>query len=548
MGELAKGSEYANFRAWVPRKRIPIGSNKAQTWIYFDWGPTDYPEPLVFIHSTAGSADVFYNQMLDLGKRGYRVVSVEIASYYHVEEFIDAFQLFLDMLNLRVIHMYGAGLGGYLALVYSAHRPEAVKSLVLTHSYANTSKVFTPLRQGPNTLRWMPDFVIRKATQSLLPTGRAELHVAMAVEFILARIEETEHTKLAGRLALMRSSESVKSLKLPDSRITIIDAVNWGNAKGEEASNDLVEMFPRARIAYVKTQGEFIYLSDPDEVNVHLVVHMRRNAPEPSEAQRLPLPARARVKDPIEARKLRELAKEDHLEPEYKYIEEVQSLKTAFPNADVPMLASALSAFNGDLDVVSRLIYDGSIKQSWKGPIAPYIINKLKPRDGAAPARVRLSPAIIEEEHPKHSHDYIARGPISHQAREHRESPSRERQNEKAEPAFPVPAKPARFPSGVDDDEENPLLLVAEKALVAGPETTQGHEPQGLVGILTAEEANSKSPTLKITNEDNQLPQNKSTEDVNPAHITSMSSQRKSPSKSTEKDEDDPWKRYRNVR
>eukprot|EP00190_Bangiopsis_sp_CCMP1999_P004188 CAMPEP_0198734648 /NCGR_PEP_ID=MMETSP1475-20131203/54173_1 /TAXON_ID= ORGANISM="Unidentified sp., Strain CCMP1999" /NCGR_SAMPLE_ID=MMETSP1475 /ASSEMBLY_ACC=CAM_ASM_001111 /LENGTH=542 /DNA_ID=CAMNT_0044498161 /DNA_START=121 /DNA_END=1746 /DNA_ORIENTATION=- len=473
MGELASGLAYANFRAWVPRKRMPVGTAQPKTWTFFDWGPTEYPEPLLFLHDAPGAADVFFQQVLELGARGYRVIAAELPAYWSVREFVDGLQLFLDMNNIRKVHIYGAGLGGYLAMQFATQRPELVGSLALTHAYLRTEKIRKTLPHGAVLIRWLPDFAIRRSMLELLPNGRVELNVALAIEFIIARIQETSRELLASRLALMCSSEVVKTLKKADYHMTIVDALDRDNRGNEEASREIAEVFPRARVASIKHGGEFVYLSHADEVNVHLVVHMRRTAPTPEIIPRLPLPAKARIANPAEARKLREVAREDHLSPNFKFVKELQSLKASFPDADIKMLTSAVSEFSGNSDLVRKFICDGAINIDQKGPLPQTVIDQLKlleAKDSAegTPKDMRVERALANADQHEHSQDYISRGPGTFQRSY---QPNAERSAAEKETSYLLPKLPVgadRFQTAADDDEEaNPLLVVAEKVLGA---------------------------------------------------------------------------------
>jgi len=71
MGELLCSDDYANFRAWVPRNVLSIGSTNPKNFVYYDWGPRKVAqEPMICLNAVAGSAEVFF---LQVPSRGYFV-------------------------------------------------------------------------------------------------------------------------------------------------------------------------------------------------------------------------------------------------------------------------------------------------------------------------------------------------------------------------------------------------------------------------------------------------------------------------------------------
>lgn len=112
--------------------------------------------------------------------------------------------------------------------------------------------------------------------------------------------------ELASRLALSVSDSSVVNrLHMPQTAITIIDTLDL-QPTGLELSQRTVAHLPNARRAFLKTGGEFPYIAVPDEVNVHLIVHLRRSAPPPVIDLPVPVPAKPMVL-PLSARRRREL-------------------------------------------------------------------------------------------------------------------------------------------------------------------------------------------------------------------------------------------------
>lgn len=381
--------EYANFRAWVPRNVLPVGTLNQQDWVYYDWGPRSFSEPLLCLHPIVGSAESFFYQVLSLAERGYRVIAPQLAVYWSAQEFCDGLHTFLDMLNIRRVHFYGAGIGGHLALQYAARRPERVASVALTHSFLSTSSVHHKIVFSTSVLRWLPEFLVRNAMRSLFPRGRAEITVAEAAEFSIMNTRTGSRDELASRLSLLVSKSTVVDrLRVPDNQITVIDVVEFTVDASAPRNEELNQAIPHARRALLKHGGDFPYLSCPDDVTMHLIVHMRRNAPPPSDPVSLPPPAKPRqpkfthrassstsvlsdndtetgdVEDNI--RKMAEervtSAENERLQ---RYSSDIARIRQFVREYDDSFLASVLEDCEGDADRAVDRIRDGQYKKKF---------------------------------------------------------------------------------------------------------------------------------------------------------------------------------------
>nr|CAN75130.1 hypothetical protein VITISV_005114 [Vitis vinifera] len=153
-GVFSAPGDYIHFKSQVPLHKIPIGTKQ---WRYYDFGPKVVP-PLICLPGTAGTADVYYKQIMSLSIKGYRVISVDIPRVWNHHEWIQAFEKFLDAIDVHHIHLYGTSLGGFLAQLFAQHRPRRVRSLILSNSFLET-------RSFSSAMPWAP---IQKLIASLL--------------------------------------------------------------------------------------------------------------------------------------------------------------------------------------------------------------------------------------------------------------------------------------------------------------------------------------------------------------------------------------------
>uniref|UniRef100_A0A5B6ZTG9 Maspardin n=1 Tax=Davidia involucrata TaxID=16924 RepID=A0A5B6ZTG9_DAVIN len=269
-GVFSAPGDYIYFKSQVPLHKIPIGSKQ---WRYYDFGPKVVP-PLICIPGTGGTADVYYKQIMSLSMKGYRVISVDIPHVWNHHEWIQAFEKFLDAIDVHHIHLYGTSLGGFLAQLFAQHRPRRVRSLILSNSFLETRSFSAAMPWAP-IVGWTPSFLLKRYVLTGIRDGPHEPFIADSVDFVVSQVETLSREDLASRLTLTVDDASVEPLLLSDSFITLMDTNDYC-AIPQQLKDQVSERYPGARQAYLKTGGDFPFLSRPDEVNLHLQLHLRR--------------------------------------------------------------------------------------------------------------------------------------------------------------------------------------------------------------------------------------------------------------------------------
>ncbi|OWM71866.1 maspardin [Punica granatum] len=269
-GVSSAPGDYVHFKSQVPLHKIPIGTKQ---WRYYDFGPKAVP-PLICLPGTAGTADVYYKQVMSLSMKGYRVISVDIPRVWNHHEWIQAFEKFLDAIDVHHIHLYGTSLGGFLAQIFAQHRPRRVRSLILSNTFLETQSFAAAMPWAP-IVSWTPSFLLKRYVLTGIRDGPHEPFIADSVDFVVAQVETLSREDLAARLTLTADAASIGPLLLSDSFITIMDTNDYC-AIPQPLKDQLSERYPEARRAHLKTGGDFPFLSRPDEVNLHLQLHLRR--------------------------------------------------------------------------------------------------------------------------------------------------------------------------------------------------------------------------------------------------------------------------------
>ncbi|KAF5460805.1 hypothetical protein F2P56_020646 [Juglans regia] len=262
--------DYIYFKSQVPLHKIPIGTKQ---WRYYDFGPKVVP-PLICLPGTAGTADVYYKQIMSLSMKDYRVISVDIPRVWNHHEWIQAFEKFLDAIDVHHMHLYGTSLGGFVAQLFAQHRPRRVWSLIPSNSFLDTCSFSASMPWAP-VVSWTPSFLLKRYVLMGIRDGPHEPFIVDSVDFVVSQVETLSKDVLASRLTLTVDAASVGPLLLSDSFITIMDTNDYC-AIPQQLKHDVRERYPEARRAFLKTGGDFPFLSRPDEVNLHLQLHMRR--------------------------------------------------------------------------------------------------------------------------------------------------------------------------------------------------------------------------------------------------------------------------------
>ncbi|CAK8562829.1 unnamed protein product [Lathyrus sativus] len=206
--------------------------------------------------------------------QGYRVISVDIPRVWHHAEWIQSFEKFLDARYVHHIHLYGTSLGGFLAQLFAQHRPRRVRSLVLSNSFLETQSFSAAMPWAP-IVSWTPSFLLKRYVLTGIRDGPHEPFIADSVDFVVSQVETVSREDLASRMSLTTDNASVGPLLLSDSFITIMDTNDYC-AIPLQLKEQLSERYPEARLASLKIGGDFPFLSRPDEVNLHLQLHLRR--------------------------------------------------------------------------------------------------------------------------------------------------------------------------------------------------------------------------------------------------------------------------------
>eukprot|EP00933_Yihiella_yeosuensis_P043785 TRINITY_DN38744_c0_g1_i1.p1 TRINITY_DN38744_c0_g1~~TRINITY_DN38744_c0_g1_i1.p1 ORF type:complete len:371 (+),score=56.20 TRINITY_DN38744_c0_g1_i1:42-1154(+) len=267
------GSDFTKFKSNFPLQKH-LHPRSSLEWSYYQAGPSA-GEPIMFLHGTSSTAAAFFYQVQHLGSRGYRVISAQYPAYDSPEDWCKGFDLFLDAIKCRACHIFGAGLGGFLAQHFAMHYPNRIRSLILCNAFASTHAFAHRAGTLSSMIFLMPTPLLRQAVLDAFPQGGLmELSAKQAIDWVAQQVNDLTGDDLASRLSLNCGHSEVNHIRLDSTRITIIEA-NGETMVPEELRRQLKHMYHDARFVQLKASGDFPYLSKPDEVSLFIEVHMR---------------------------------------------------------------------------------------------------------------------------------------------------------------------------------------------------------------------------------------------------------------------------------
>jgi len=257
----------------VPLRRIVVDFGNSKDWRIYDCGPKKVKCPLVCLPPVSGTADVFFKQALALSAKGVRVITAEAPVYWNIREWCEGFKKLLDHLELDRVHLFGASLGGYLAQKFAEHTYicPRVASLILCNTFTDTS-VFN--NHTSASLFWMmPSLALKRMVMGNFSTEKMDPYIVDSIDFMVERLESLPQAELASRLTMNCTRGYVEAHKLAELPVTIVDVFDK-SALCNSVREELYKCYPQAKLAHLKSGGNFPYLSRAVEVNLHLQIHL----------------------------------------------------------------------------------------------------------------------------------------------------------------------------------------------------------------------------------------------------------------------------------
>lgn len=219
-------------------------------------------------------------QLCALCPKGYHIVACQPPPFDNVEALCRSFERFLNAQSLARVHLVGCSLGGYIAAHFTSFFPSRVLSLVMCNSFVSTQafvETMPLLATGGVAFSVMPAFALRAVIMQSLDQGTLLPEVADAVDFVVEELDTVPREQLASRLAAHCAMLKVRGpLRIEAEQILVIESHDK-IARPPRLKEELLQFFPGSKVGEMKHGGDFPYLSFPDEFNVFVEVHLKRN-------------------------------------------------------------------------------------------------------------------------------------------------------------------------------------------------------------------------------------------------------------------------------
>ncbi|CAD7929232.1 unnamed protein product [Amoebophrya sp. A120] len=294
------------FKTAVPTQtaKLTLDNQATQTWEYYRLGGEEdlslNLDPVVFLPPESASCDVFFLQIDALAAKGYKCISCQHPPIWTIEEFVAGFGLFLDHIQARRCHLFGAGLGGFLAQTYAASCPRRVASLLLCNTFCETPYSGVGMGAGM-VIGMLPSATLRsivlknhisalvheedesstREDPHLGPLIRKRNYHRRMVKEVEAWVEgNLTHLSpelLQSKVTLAYAASTLPEVKMSDYRVLIIECLDLKdlNEQAAQGSAQLKARHPYAKLADQKTGGSYPFLCAPMETTIFLEVHLR---------------------------------------------------------------------------------------------------------------------------------------------------------------------------------------------------------------------------------------------------------------------------------
>jgi pimeloyl-ACP methyl ester carboxylesterase len=262
----------ALFRRRHPERRVGAGG---LAWGVIDIGGRPGAPTLLMLPGTLGTAPVFWNQIVPLGRRA-RVVSVTYPAVADIGRLADGLDRLMRRLGIRRASVVGSSLGGYLGQMLAARHPGRVGRLIIGNSLADpaTTREITGRRDWRELARW-PGSRHRAIVLGSVRRwpGGDPAQAALKRLLLASGTVEIDARALKARVLAVQTGGAVPPLALPASRIAIIDCAD-DPLLGRAVQDDVVRRYPGAAHYRLPTGGHYPYVLQAAAYTAILARHL----------------------------------------------------------------------------------------------------------------------------------------------------------------------------------------------------------------------------------------------------------------------------------
>ncbi len=233
-------------------------------WGVIDTGPAPSGTTLLLLPGTLGRADIFWQQILALKDR-VRVLAVTYPRNADLDRWVACLVRLLDRRHIAQATVLGSSLGGYLAQLFAARRPERTVSLIAANTLSSTAGIADRPPYSADIAALSVAAMRRGYRDRLEAWGVAHPEQAGLVTLLLAEVDgRIPAGHLKARMQALKVAPPLPRISLASERIAIVECAD--DPIVPAPIRESVHAHLDAGVCYrFRHGGHFPYLVRPDE-------------------------------------------------------------------------------------------------------------------------------------------------------------------------------------------------------------------------------------------------------------------------------------------
>ncbi len=232
----------------------------------FTYAEAGEGEPIIVLHGLMGALSNFDQTFHYFSKKGYKVLIPELPLYTlpliktNVKNLAKFIQDFISFKGLKKVTLLGNSLGGHIALYYTKHYPNDVRSLVLTGS----SGLYEKSMGDSYPKRGSYEYIKQKTKDVFYDPKIATKELIDQVYGIVNNRNTVLKTLAIAKSAIRHNMASdLPNMKQPSCLI-------WGkqdNVTPPEVGRDFHKLLPNSDLFWIDKCGHAAMMERPEEFN-----------------------------------------------------------------------------------------------------------------------------------------------------------------------------------------------------------------------------------------------------------------------------------------
>jgi pimeloyl-ACP methyl ester carboxylesterase len=249
----------AAFRKRHPERQVAAGRLK---WGVIEVkGRKDQPT-LVLIPGTMGVADIFWNQIVALSGVA-RIVALTVPPSLSIVKLADSLEALFDKLKIDKAHLLGSSLGGFLVQHFAARHPERIEKLYVANTLIDPKAKALRVRLPGDASKISAKEHLARAHAALAGMPAPDAGFRLLKKVLKENCDRLGGAWLKSRVLVVREGPAVPKLKLPDSKIVVLDSAD-DMVVARPVLKAVRKRYPKAERFHLKVGGHFPYVTRPD--------------------------------------------------------------------------------------------------------------------------------------------------------------------------------------------------------------------------------------------------------------------------------------------